>query len=175
MDQNKALCPPWNLCNYIADVALQADNSKLAVHALQFMAKWIARGEAARPAVFLPVDEGLLVSALATAGRTYSTTLLDVSWAILQRSLRGKKVPNPESFLAKISALASLGELQRAFRTLSEFESAYANSGKEIEEELFCPFTSLYPLVVACSKNGFETLDTVCYFSHCCYQVFLIT
>ncbi|KAL6186763.1 hypothetical protein ACLB2K_042882 [Fragaria x ananassa] len=160
MDQNKALCPPWNLCNYIADVALQADNSKLAVHALQFMAKWIARGEAARPAVFLPVDEGLLVSALATAGRTYSTTLLDVSWAILQRSLRGKKVPNPESFLAKISALASLGDLQRAFRTLSEFESAYANSGKEIEEELFCPFTSLYPLVVACSKNGFETLDT---------------
>ncbi|PRQ40662.1 putative tetratricopeptide-like helical domain-containing protein [Rosa chinensis] len=161
MDQNKALCPPWNLCNYIADVALQADNSKLAVHALKFMANWIARGEQSRPAVYLSVDEGLLLSALATAGRTSSSTLVDASWAILLRSLRQKKVPNPESYLAKISALASLGELERAFITLREFETTYANSSKEVEEELFSPFTSLYPLVVACSKTGFETLDLV--------------
>lgn len=163
MDENKALCPPWNLCSSIAEVALQADNSKLAFHALEFMAKWVVRGEQARPAIHLSVDEGLLLSALATAGRTYSSTLLDASWAILRRSLRQKKVPNPESFLAKISALASLGELERAFRTLHEFETAYSNSDKEVEEELFSPFTSLYPLVVACSKNGFETLDSVCY------------
>ncbi|PQP92671.1 pentatricopeptide repeat-containing protein [Prunus yedoensis var. nudiflora] len=124
MDQNKALCPPWNLCNYIAEVALQVDNSKLAFHALEFMAKWIARGEQARPAVFLSVDEGLLVSALATAARTHRS-------------------------------------LQRAFSTLHEYESAYGNSDKE--EELFSPFTSLHPLVVACSKGGFETLDSVYY------------
>ncbi|CAN6727483.1 unnamed protein product [Malus baccata var. baccata] len=163
MDQNKALCPPWNLCNYIAEVALQEDNSKLAFHALEFMAKWIARGEQARPVVFLSTDEGLLVSALATAGRTHSTTLLDAAWAILLRSLRQKKVPNPESYRAKICALASLGSLQRAFSTLREYESAYGNSDKEAEEELFSPFTSLYPLVVACSKGGFGTLDSVYY------------
>ncbi|CAL8994686.1 unnamed protein product [Prunus brigantina] len=161
MDQNKALCPPWNMCNYIAEVALQVDNSKLAFHALEFMAKWIARGEQARPAVFLSVDEGLLVSALATAARTHSTTLLDASWAILRRSLRQKKAPNPESYRGKICALASLGSLQRAFSTLHEYESAYGNSDKE--EELFSPFTSLHPLVVACSKGGFETLDSVYY------------
>lgn len=160
MDQNKALCPPWNMCNYIAEVALQVDNSKLAFHALEFMAKWIARGEQARPAVFLSVDEGLLVSALATAARTHSTTLLDASWAILRRSLRQKKAPNPESYRGKICALASLGSLQRAFSTLHEYESAYGNSDKE--EELFSPFTSLHSLVVACSKGGFETLDSVC-------------
>jgi len=28
-------------------------------------------------------------------------------------------------------------------------------------EEMLSPFTSLYPLVVACSKKGFETLDEV--------------
>ncbi|XP_050237171.1 pentatricopeptide repeat-containing protein At1g26460, mitochondrial [Mercurialis annua] len=161
MDQNKALCPTWNMCYFIADVAVQEDNSKLAFYALEFMAKWITRGENARPAVLLSVDEGLVVSALGTAGRTYSSMLLDASWSILRHSLRDKKVPNPESFIAKIYAFASLGNLQRAFSTLREFESAYENSNKETQEELFSPFTSLKPLVAACSKKGFETLDSV--------------
>ncbi|KAF3431992.1 hypothetical protein FNV43_RR26729 [Rhamnella rubrinervis] len=140
MEQNKALCPSWNMCNDIAEIAMQEDDSKLAYHALEFMAKWIAKGEQARPPVLLSVDEGLLVSALGTAGR---------------------RRPNPESYLAKIYVLASLGHLQRAFSTLREFESTYENSDKEAEEELFSPFTSLNPLVVACSKQGFETLDAV--------------
>jgi hypothetical protein len=162
MDQNKALCPPWNMCNFIAEVAMQEDNSKLAFYSLEFMAKWIARGEQARPAVLLSVDEGLVLSALGTAGRTYSSSLLDASWAILRHSLRQKKAPNPESYLGKIYALASLGNLQRAFSTLNEFEATYGNYDKEAEEEMFSPFTSLYPLAVACSKKGFETLDSVC-------------
>ncbi|KAB1222032.1 hypothetical protein CJ030_MR2G018524 [Morella rubra] len=161
MDQNKALCPPWNLCNFIAESAMQEDNSKLAYFALEFMAKWIARGEQARPAVLLSVDEGLVLSAIGTAGRTYNSSLLDASWAILRRSLRQKKPPNPESYLGKIYALASLGNLQRAFGALNEFESTYGNSNKEAEQEMFSPFTSLYPLVLACSKKGFETLDSV--------------
>ncbi|KAB2041437.1 hypothetical protein ERO13_D02G129300v2 [Gossypium hirsutum] len=161
-DQNRALYPNWTLCNYLAEVAMQADNSKLAFYALEFMAKWIARGENARPPFLLSVDQGLIVSALATAGRTYSSKLLDVSWAILRRSLRQKKVPNPESFLGKIYAYASLGNLQKAFGTLHEFEAAHGKSSNEAED-LFSPFTSLYPLVVACSKNGFETLDSVYY------------
>lgn len=160
MDQNKALCPTWNLCNFIADVALNADNSKLAFYAFEYLAKWIARGANARPAVLLSVDEGLIVSALGTAARTYSSTLLDASWAILRRSLREKRAPIPQSYLAKICAHAALGNLQRAFSTLNEFEAAYCNAS-EVEEELFSPFTSLYPLVVACSKNGFATLDSV--------------
>lgn len=161
MDQNKALCPPWIMCNLIAEVAIQEDNSRLAFYALEYMAKWIARGENARPPVLLSVDEGLVVSVLGTAGRTYSQALLDASWAILRRSLRQKKTPNPESFLGKIYVHASLGDLQRAFSSLHEFETAYGNSDKYIEEELFSPFTSLNPLVVACCKNGFETLDSV--------------
>ncbi|XP_038884995.1 pentatricopeptide repeat-containing protein At1g26460, mitochondrial isoform X2 [Benincasa hispida] len=159
--KNKALCPPWNLCNHIAEVATQEDNSKLAYYALEFMARWIARGENGRPSVHLPVDEGIVVSALGTAGRTYSSSLLDAAWAILKRSLRKKKVPNPESYLGKIYALASFGDLQRAFTTLHEYEAAYRTSDDGAGEELFSPFTSLYPLVVACSKKGFETLDTV--------------
>ncbi|KAF5449533.1 hypothetical protein F2P56_029966 [Juglans regia] len=161
MDQNRALCPSWNLCNYIAEIAMQEDNSKLAYYALEFMAKWIARGEQVRPAVLLSVDQGLVLSALGTAGRTYSASLLDASWAILRRSLREKKAPNPESYLGKIYALASLGNLQRAFSTLNEFESMYGNPNKEAEQEMFSPFTSLNPLVTACSEKGFETLDSV--------------
>ncbi|GMJ13435.1 hypothetical protein like AT1G26460 [Hibiscus trionum] len=161
-DQNRALYPNWTLCNYLAEVAMQADNSKLTFYALEFMAKWIARGENARPPFLLSVDEGLIVSALATAGRTYNSKLLDVSWAILRRSLRQKKVPSPESFLGKIYAHASLGNLQKAFGTLHEFEAAHGKYINEAED-LFSPFTSLYLLVVACSKNGFETLDSVYY------------
>lgn len=159
-DQNKALCPSWKLCIFIAEVAIRADNSKLAYYGLEFMARWIVKGERARPPVLLSVDEGLAVSALMTAGRTYNSELLGAAWAVLDRSLRKKKLPNPESYLAKIYALASLGNLQKAFGTLHDYESAYGNSDQEADD-LFCPFTSLHPLSVACSKKGFETLDTV--------------
>ncbi|KAF8378803.1 hypothetical protein HHK36_030152 [Tetracentron sinense] len=131
MDQNKALCPSWNLCNYIADVAMQGDSSKLAYYALEFLAKWIARGENTRPPVLFSVDEGLVVLALGTDGRTHNATLLHTSWAILRHSLCQKMAPNSESYLGKIYAHASLGNLQRAFSTLHEFESAYGNSSKE--------------------------------------------
>ncbi|KAE9605574.1 hypothetical protein Lal_00024602 [Lupinus albus] len=159
-DQNKALCPSWSMCHFITEEALRKDNSKLAFYGLEFMARWMVKGERARPAVLLSVDEGLVVSALVTAGRTYNSELLGAAWAVLDRSLRKKKAPNPESYLAKIYAHASLGNLQKAFATLHEYESAYGDSCEEAED-LFSPFTSLHPLVVACSKKGFETLDTV--------------
>ncbi|XVF85823.1 hypothetical protein PTKIN_Ptkin17bG0148600 [Pterospermum kingtungense] len=138
----------------------KADNSKLAFYALEFMAKWIAQGENARPPFLLSVDEGLIVSALATAGRTYNSNLLDGSWAILRRSLRQKKVPSPASFLGKIYAHASLGNLQKAFGALNEFEAAHGNSSSEAED-LFSPFTSLYPLVTAGFIPSKETLKKV--------------
>ncbi|KAL0336500.1 UNVERIFIED_CONTAM: Pentatricopeptide repeat-containing protein, mitochondrial [Sesamum radiatum] len=163
MDQNKSLCPPWHICNYIADVAMQSDNSKLTYYALEFMAKWIARGENASPAVLLSVDEGLVVTALGTAGRTYNSRLLDGSWAALKRSLRQKKVPNPESYLAKIYAHANMGNLRKAFSALHEFEVAHGHSNQEDGEGLFSPFYSLNPLVMACCRKGFTTLDTVYY------------
>nr|UPT48546.1 pentatricopeptide repeat protein AaPPR275 [Agave angustifolia] len=159
-DQNKALSPTWNMCNTMADIALQADNSKLAFYALEFLYRWIARGENARPPILLSVDEGLVVSALGAAGRTYSSTLLDAAWSTLRRSLRQKRAPNPETYLSKIYAYASLGNLQRAFLTLKEFETVYGNS-EDTDPELFSPFTSLYPLVVACCRNGFSSLDSV--------------
>ncbi|URD85216.1 PPR repeat [Musa troglodytarum] len=147
-DQNKALCPSWSLYNYIADVALQADHSKLVYFSLEFLARWISRGENARPPVLLSAEEGLVVSAVGTT---------DAAWSILQRSLHQKRAPSPETYLAKIYAHASLGQLECAFATLNEFETVYENS--EVDQELFSPFTSVYPLVVACCKNGFSTLD----------------
>ncbi|KAK4479825.1 hypothetical protein RD792_015365 [Penstemon davidsonii] len=162
MDQNKFVCPPWATCNYIADLATRSDNSELTYYALEFMAKWIARGEKARPAVHISADEGLVVSALGTAARTYNSKLLDGSWAVLKRSLR-QKVPNPESYIGKIYAYANLGNLQKAFGTLHEFEIAHGNSKQEDTEGFFSPFHSLNPLVIACSKKGFETLDSVYY------------
>ncbi|CAL9216260.1 unnamed protein product [Arabidopsis halleri] len=161
VDRNKSLCPSWILCNYIAEVAIQEDNSKLAFYAFEFMFKWITRGEMARPSVILSVDEGLVVAGLATAARTCSSSLVEGSWTILKQSLRGRKAANPASYIAKINAYASLGNLQKAFTSLHELESAYADSEKEVVEEMLSPFTSLYPLVVACSKKGFETLDEV--------------
>ncbi|KAL7132711.1 hypothetical protein ABFS83_12G092400 [Erythranthe nasuta] len=160
-DLNKSLHPPWRVCNFIADVAMQSDSSDLTYYALEFMAKWIARGEKASPAVLLSVDEGLVVSALGTAGRTYNSRLLDGSWAVLKRSLRQKKVPRPESYIAKIYAHANSGNLQMAFSTLQDFEGDHGNSSEDDGEGLFSPFYSLNPLVVACSKKGFTTLDTV--------------
>ncbi|KAF2547591.1 hypothetical protein F2Q70_00020664 [Brassica cretica] len=161
LDRNKSLCPSWILCTYMAEVATQEDNSKLAFYSFEFMYNWINRGEMARPSVLLSVDEGLVVSALATAARTCNPTLIDGSWMILKRSLRGKKAANPAAYVAKINAYASLGNLQKAFVALNEFENAYKDAEKEVKEEMLSPFTSLYPLVVACSKKGFETLDEV--------------
>ncbi|KAL5061625.1 hypothetical protein RYX36_023362 [Vicia faba] len=48
-DQNKALCLSWNLCIFIAEVAIREDTSKLAYYGLEFMARWIVKGERARP------------------------------------------------------------------------------------------------------------------------------
>lgn len=150
------------MCIFMAEAAMQEDNSKLAFYALEFMGKWIHRGDNSRVPVLLSIDEGLVVSALAMAARTYSSTLLDLSWVIIRRSLRHKKAPQPETYLTKICADAALGNLQQAFGTLLEFETAYRNSPKEVEEDILSPFTSLHPLVQASCKNGFETLDTVC-------------
>ncbi|KAJ1291744.1 hypothetical protein BS78_02G339700 [Paspalum vaginatum] len=159
-DKNKVLCPQWSWCVDIAEAAFEANNSKLALFALEFLAKWIIRGESVKPPVQLSVNEGLVISALSAVGRAYSTDLLNAAWSLLRKSLRQKRAPTPETYLAKIYAHSSIGQLQRAFGTLREFENAYGNS-EDIDLELFSPFTSLRPLVVACCKNGFSTLDSV--------------
>ncbi|XP_056162715.1 pentatricopeptide repeat-containing protein At1g26460, mitochondrial-like [Syzygium oleosum] len=97
MDQTIALCPPWSVCNYIVEIVMQDDNSKLAFY--EFMVKWIARGEMARPPVHLSMDERLVLLAFGIAGRTFSSTLLDASWAIVRRSLRQKNTPSPASYI----------------------------------------------------------------------------
>nr|CAB3454857.1 unnamed protein product [Digitaria exilis] len=159
-DKNKILCPQWAWCIDIAEAAFEANNSKLALFALEFLARWIARGENVKSPIQLSVNEGLVISALSAAGRTYSTDLLNAAWSLLRKSLRQKRAPTPEAYLAKIYAHSSIGQLQRAFATLREFENAYGNS-EDIDLELFSPFTSLHSLVVACCKDGFGTLDSV--------------
>ncbi|TVU38102.1 hypothetical protein EJB05_11456 [Eragrostis curvula] len=159
-DKNKVLCPQWAMCLDISEAAFEANNSKLAHFSLEFLARWIARGETAKPPIQLSVNEGLVISALSAAGRTYSTDLLNAAWSLLRKSLRQKRAPTPEAYLAKIYAHSSIGQLQRAFGTLREFENVYGNS-EDIDLELFSPFTSLHPLVVACCRSGFTTLDSV--------------
>ncbi|CAH9079177.1 unnamed protein product [Cuscuta epithymum] len=162
-DQNKKLVPSWNLCSQLADRAIKADNSELTFSALDFFVKWIVRGQNVRPPVLLSVDEGMVVAALGTAGRNFSSKLLSGSWEVLKRSLRDSRIPNPEAYIAKINAHALMGQLQNAFASLLEFEKAYENSTNADKVELFSPFTSLKPLVLACCTNGFATLDTVYY------------
>lgn len=158
-ERNKKHCANWSLSNHAAEVASQADNKDLAYYSIEFLAKWISRGEDASPSVHLSVSEGLVVSTLGTAARTYSSKLLEASWSVLKWSLR-KKTPNPESYIAKITAHASQGNLPKAFAALRELEITYGTS----DEDLFSPFTLLNPLVVACSEKGFVTLDEVFFF-----------
>ncbi|VFQ72380.1 unnamed protein product [Cuscuta campestris] len=162
-EQNKKVIPSWNLCNQLADHAIKADNSELTFSALDFFVKWIVRGQNVRPPVLLSVDEGMIVAALGTAGRNFSPKLLTGSWEVLKRSLRESRAPSPEAYLAKINAHALMGQLQNAFASLHEFEKAYGKSIDGEREELFSPFSSLQPLVLACCTNGFATLDTVYY------------
>lgn len=157
---NKNLVPSWNLCHHIAEVAFKSDSNKLAYQSLEFFARWIEHGEKERPQVLLSVEEGLSLAALGTASRTYDSKLLDGSWQILKRSLHQKKMPNPETYLMKINAHASLGQVKKAFETLNELEMAYGDA-ENTDPELFSPFTSLNPLVIACSRNGFSSLDAV--------------
>lgn len=163
MDQNKALSLNWNSCLQMLDYAVKVDNSELAFNGLEFMAKLMIKSENKQPPRYLSVEEGLVVSLLATAGRTYSKKLLDASWTILKRSLRQQKVASAETYIARIHAHASLGNqhLQKAFSALYEYESFYGGTDKQAEEDLFSPFTALYPLVVACSHKGFASLDNV--------------
>lgn len=160
MDQNKSLFVEWKLCLEMLDHAMNADNSELAYYALQFMAKLMVKDEITRPPRYLFVEEGLVVSLLATAGRTHSKNLLDAAWSILKRSLR-QKVASAETYIARIHALASPRHVIKAMDALLEFESLYGGSDKQAEEDLFSPFTALHPLVVACSHNSCASLDSV--------------
>ncbi|KAI3902280.1 hypothetical protein MKW92_053041 [Papaver armeniacum] len=74
-----------------------------------------------------------------------------------QELISQKKVPSAESYLVNIYAYSSSKEFEKALATLKELECAYGDS----DENLFCPFTSLSPLVIALSKGGVGTLDSV--------------
>ncbi|XVF62288.1 hypothetical protein PTKIN_Ptkin08bG0205500 [Pterospermum kingtungense] len=52
----------------IVEIAMEVENGKLAFYAFEFIVKWIAWGENTSLPFLLSVDEGLIVSALATAG-----------------------------------------------------------------------------------------------------------
>ncbi|CAJ1973916.1 unnamed protein product [Sphenostylis stenocarpa] len=84
-----------------------------------------------------------------------------IEWEFVCDPVEGWSLPGLEVYVG--SALRYMKKkIELAFNThtLNEFELAYGDSGQEAEE-LFCPFTSLHPLVMACSKKGFETLDNV--------------
>ncbi|CAL9079374.1 unnamed protein product [Musa textilis] len=100
-DQNKALCPCWSLYNYIADVALQADHSKLVYFSLEFLARWISRGENARPPVLLSAEEGLVVSAVGTTGRTYNSNPFRCCLVNLATIIASKKGPKSRDLPCK--------------------------------------------------------------------------
>lgn len=65
------------------------------------------------------------------------------------------------AYIARLHAYASFGNLEKAFGTLIALESSYGGTTQE-DAHLFSQFSALYPLVLACSRNGSDTLDRVC-------------
>jgi hypothetical protein len=104
----KVWCPQWAWCIDIEEVALAANISKLALCALEFLAIW-AHGENVKPSVQLSVNEGLVISALSTVGRTFCTDILNVAWSLSRRSLCQKRAPTPDTYLVMVYAYSSIG------------------------------------------------------------------
>lgn len=143
--------------------ASQSEDSMLAFSALEFIEKWMVKRRKVEAPYKLPPDElheleQLVVDVIQIARKSCNIELLDRAWIILKQWRR--KVSSV-AYIAKLNAYASFMELGKALDTLRDLESSYEGSSEE-DAHLFSPFAYLYPLVMACSQGGAETLDKVC-------------
>lgn len=107
----------------------------------------------------LMVDQGTLLGALNLAARGGNPTLAEQAWALLKVNLQGKNTL-PAFHLARIHTYAAAADFTSAFRSVREFEEAWET--ESTEPDLFSPFTSLRPLVLAVSR-GVGVLDSAYY------------
>lgn len=110
-----------------------------------------------RPAMNPTMDEGTLLAVLSMAARTGDLALSSKAWEVLILSLRDSHPPSQSSFLARLHASVTGGDLNLAIATLQAMEAAY---GSEANTEVFSPFSSLRPFVLGCARGGCATLDT---------------
>ncbi|KAK1367217.1 Pentatricopeptide repeat-containing protein, mitochondrial [Heracleum sosnowskyi] len=161
MKNDQAFIPSWNSCFYMLHMSLQAQNSELAYYAFVFIRKFIAAAEISRPSMHYFVKEELIILVLQLAGETRNIKLFDVACILLDLSL-GQNVAEADTFVAKICAYASLGNLKLAHNSLFELESLYRDTTQEATD-LFCPFSVLNPLAMAYSKDGYASIDSIYY------------
>lgn len=141
----------------LAMSAAEGDDAECARHALELL----STTELSNSAKNLFMDEGGMYYLLSSAARAASPNLSAQAWSILRNSLRGTDLPSPASYLARIHALASAGDFDNAFATLRELESLVGKSPQAGDREILSPFSSLRPLVLACTRGGFAALDAV--------------
>ncbi|XP_074352958.1 pentatricopeptide repeat-containing protein At1g26460, mitochondrial-like [Apium graveolens] len=158
---NQEFYPSWDLCFYILHMSLDAQNSELAYHALHFIRKFIAAAESSDSRTQYFVEEELIIAVLHLAGESRSSKLVEIACILLDQSL-GQNVARADTFVAKICAYASIGNLRLAHDSLFELESLYRGNTEEASD-LFSPFSGLFPLVMAYSQNGCGTLDYIHY------------
>lgn len=142
-------------------MSIQTQNSELAYYALLYIRKFITAAESSEPPMHFFVEEELIIPVLEIAGETRNVKLFDIACVLLDLSL-GQNVAVADTFVAKICAYASLGNLKLAHNSLFELESLYRDATQEaIATDLFSPFSALNPLVMAYSKDGCATIDSV--------------
>ena len=137
--------------------AAEVDDSECANLALGLL----STSELSKSARSLNMDEGGIYHLLSASARAADTALSKKAWAILRTSSRDSIFLNPASYLARLHALASAGDLDAAFTTLRELEQHVGVSQKEVDREIVSPFSSLRPLVLACTRGGAAALDAV--------------
>ncbi|CAM6082573.1 unnamed protein product [Calypogeia fissa] len=143
----------------LAVTAAEVDDSECANRALELL----STSELSKITRNLNMDEGGMYHVLSLAARVSNTALSKQAWSILRGNLRESELPSPSSYLARIHALASAGDFDTAFVTLRELESLVANKSQQGDREILSPFSSLRPLVVACTRGGFAALDAAYY------------
>ncbi|KAL2613263.1 hypothetical protein R1flu_024955 [Riccia fluitans] len=142
----------------LAVTATEVDDSECSLLALRFLTET----ELSKSARNLVMDEGSIPAILCCAARTADADLSREAWTVLLNSLRDTRPPLPASYLARIHALSGAGDFDTAFSTLHEMQVAYSDSVKN-DTEILSPFSSLRPLVLACTRGGAAALDAAYY------------
>ncbi|BBM99999.1 protein MpPPR_7 [Marchantia polymorpha subsp. ruderalis] len=143
----------------LAVAATEVDDSECALLALRVLSE----SELSKSVRNLTMDEGGIHAILSCAARAADIELSTEAWSMLRASFRGTKTPRPSSYHARIHALAAGGDFDTAFSTLHEMQEAYNDTEYAADTNIFSPFTSLRPLVLACTRGGAAALDAAYY------------
>ncbi|XP_074346975.1 pentatricopeptide repeat-containing protein At1g26460, mitochondrial-like [Apium graveolens] len=143
-------CPKWTLSDDLLQLAIESSNLKLARYALEFIIELKCQDEACSEPLHLCVSEdhinNLFVILKGSPNDVLSNEVLLACSQLRDLSL-GKHVPKAITFLSEIHAWAHFKKLDMAFEALVKYETSH---GESVDKTLFCPFSQLKPLVLAC-------------------------